>query len=163
MVQIGDVITLRNSAFHNEFLQMVGFSEWSDKYLYEDQFEFVSLNFSKMNKVGDMVKTLFGSSQSRVIEIEYSNDACDVPFIIKTDLFRIIFDDAIKNKEISVSSFDPNTYNFFLEEKKLIENLEFFEQKYLEGLFEIHERENNKLAHYRHGFHFMFKEGKWKH
>jgi hypothetical protein len=160
MIKVGDVIQLRESIFQSEFEKMGRYSVWSNKYLYEDEFQYVCLKFFKLGKTGDMAKTLFGSSQTRVIHIEY--DAEERPWIVTTDLYEIILREALDSKEISIKAYDEKNFRSLQAEKELVENLEHFEQKYMEGLFQINERENNKLDMYKLGLHRMIHEGKWK-
>lgn len=158
MIEIGDVVKLRPSIFEDEFRNSK--AEWSNKFMYEDTFEFVSLWFDNLGQEGDMAKTIFGASESRIIRIENSEDG--QPFEVVTDLFRIIFPEALRLNELSVSKFDEKTFKRFKSDKELIEDLEFFEKEYLNGLFSIMERENNKLDKYKLHFHLMKREGKWQ-
>jgi|GEM_PF-3180374 len=155
MIKIGDIVKLRPSVFAQEFQAR----EWSTKYLYEDPFEHVSLRFKKLGQPGDMARTIFGGSETVIEEIE--NDDHDQPFLVLTDSFRIVYPEALRKKEISVSSPSELTVKVCQAEKRLIEDLEFFEQKYLEGIFTVMERENNKLHYYKQGFYMMKREGRW--
>ena len=156
MIKVGDVIKLRSSIFDNEFETF----NWTDKYLYEDQFEFVSLRFKALGQPGDMAKTFFGSSETIVNEIE--NDHEGKPFIVLTDNFRIIYPEALRKNEIRVYSMVETDFKAIQSEKELIDDLEFFELKYLEGHFSVMERENNKYDKYRFWLFMMIREGKWK-
>jgi hypothetical protein len=156
MIKVGDVIKLRPSIFDKEFQKY----NWTNKYLYEDQFEFVSLRFRTLGQPGDMAKTIFGSSETIIDEIE--NDSDENPFIVLTSNFRIIYPEALRNNEIIVSPFVESDFKTFHSEKALIDDLEFFEQEYLGGLFSVMERENNKLDKYKLGLFMMIREGKWK-
>jgi hypothetical protein len=158
MIEIGDIIKLRPSIFNDEFTNpKIG---WSDKYLYEDMFEFVSLWFADLQQEGDMARTIFGSSESKVIRIERSADG--QPFEVITDLFRIIYPEAIRKNELTLQNSNQEALKQFKSDKELIEYLEFFEKEYLNGLFSIMERENNKMDKYKFGFHMMKREGKWQ-
>jgi hypothetical protein len=163
MIKVGDVIKLRPSVFDKEYQTC----EWSNKYLYEDQFQHISLRFKKLNQPGDRVKTIFGSSETVVEEIEKDDEGNPwfvdgLPFILLTDKFEIVFPEALKKKEIAVLSSEDIGLKSLASEKQLIEDLEFFEQNYLEGIFNVLERENNKNAAYRTGFYMMKREGKWE-
>lgn len=157
MIEIGDVVKLRPSIFENEFRD--NRNNWSNKFMYEDTFNFVSIWFDSIGQEGDMAKTIFGASESRVIRIEHAEDG--QPVIVITDLFRIIFPQAVSSNELSIAKFEEGTFRQFKSDRHLIEDLEFFEQEYLKGLFSIMERENNKLDKYRFHFHMMKREGKW--
>jgi hypothetical protein len=158
MIEIGDVVKLRPSIFEVEFRNSK--TEWSNKFMYEDTFEFVSIWFDNLGQEGDMARTIFGGSESRIIRIENSENG--QPFEVVTDLFRIIFPEALRLNELTVTKFDEKTFRLFNSDKDLIEDLEFFEKEYLNGLFSIMERENNKLDRYRLYFHLMKREGKWQ-
>lgn len=163
MIKVGDVIKLRPSVFEKEYQEC----EWANKYLYEDQFEFISLRFKNMDQRGDVAKTFFGSSETIVEKIENDDDGQPwivngQPFIVLTDKFTIIYPEALKKNEISVSPAEEADFNIVKSEKQLINDLEFFEQGYLEGIFNVMERENNKLDTYKRGFYMMKSEGKWK-
>lgn len=163
MVKVGDVIRLRPSIFDGEYQT----AEWSNKYLYEDQFRYVALRFKNLEQPGDRAKTIFGSSETVVEEIENDDNGQPwvvdgLPFIVLTDKFRIIYPEALKQREINTLPSKQVSLKSFESEKRLIDDLEFFEQKYLEGLSNILERENNKYASYRTGFYMMKGEGKWK-
>lgn len=106
-----------------------------------------------------MAKTFFGSSETIIEEIEYDNGQ---PSIVLTDKFRIIFPNALENKEVISCGIEREAPVIYHSEKELIKNLELFEQYYLEGLFTVMERENNKFAFYKTGFYMMLREGKWK-
>ncbi len=160
MIQVGDIVRLRDSIFHTEFLKMDQYALWSNKYLYEDEFKYTCLRFPNLGKTGDMAKTIFGSSHTKVIHIEYIE--CNIPFIVTTDFFEIVIEAALQNREVEILSSDVQSFKLLQAEKELIGNLEFFELKYLEGLFDVNERDNNKLDMYKLGFHLMVKEGKWK-
>lgn len=107
-----------------------------------------------------MAKTIFGSSETIVEEIK--NDFEGLPPVVLTSYFRIIFPNALTKNEIIVFSLVKSDFKLFQSKKTLIDDLEFFEQKYLEGLFSIMERENNKLDQYKSGLALMIREGKWK-
>ncbi len=123
-------------------------------------FEFVSLRFTNLRQNGDMAKTFFGSSESIIEEIEYDSE--EQPFIVRTNNFRILYPNAIEHNEIKVLPYESSRFKLIKSEKELIDNLEFFERKYLEGLFSVLERENNKLDQYKLGLTMMIREGKWK-
>jgi hypothetical protein len=163
MVEIGDIIKLRPSVFAEEFHKYgdatYGYP-WSEKYLYEDRFEYVSLRFRLLGQPGDMAKTFFGSSETIVEDIEYDYDG--QPLVLLTSSFRIICPNALEKDEVTICSFGKEAPEVYQSEKDLIENLEFFEQQYLEGTFSVMERENNKFDHYRLGLYMMLREGKWK-
>ncbi|MEY5048314.1 MAG: hypothetical protein RLZZ175_1673, partial [Bacteroidota bacterium] len=72
--------------------------------MYEDTFEFVSLWLNNLEQSADMAKTFFGSTESRIVKIEYLENG--EPFVIITDFLRIIFPEAIKRNEITVLNFD---------------------------------------------------------
>lgn len=156
MVQVGDVIRLRGSVFESELSK----SEWQSKYLYEDTFKYVALRFSALNQPGDMAKTFFGSSESIVEDIECVYEG--QPLIVLTNLFRIVYPAALEDREISVIPPMEKMFRTNEAESQLIKNLEFCEAKYLEGIFSIMERENNKFAMYKTGFYMIKNEGKWE-
>lgn len=163
MIKIGDIVKLRPSAFEHEFDTY----HWQDKYLYEDRFHGVILWFENLvqqgcnaGQRGDIANTLFGSSESTVSEIEYDPEG--QPFMVWTDRFSILYAEALEKNEITILS--PATYPLSVSnaEKEMINDLEFFEQEYLNGLFSVLERESNKLASYKTGLAMMIREGKWK-
>lgn len=163
MIKIGDIIKLRPSAFEPEFDTY----HWQDKYLYEDRFHGVILWFENLvqqecntGQRGDIANTLFGSSESIVNEIEYGPEG--QPFIVYTDRFSIFYAEALEKNEITILSSAGCNQNICKVEKEMINDLEFFEQEYLNGLFNVLERENNKLASYKVGLARMIREGKWK-
>lgn len=156
MIDIRAVVQLRPSFFENEFEK----ADWSNKYLYEDQFKGVSLRFKKLGQPGDIAKTIFGSSLTIIDEIEYDHDGC--PFIILTNNFTITYPVAFENNEIKVYPAGQITFEAIKAEENLISDLEFFELNYLEKIFNVMERENNKFAMYKLGFYLMIREGKWK-
>jgi len=157
-VKIGDVIQLRPSAFEHKFLETEPL-DWSKKYLYKDRFKHVYLRFKTINKAGDRAITLFGSSLSRVERIEYLEGK---PFIIWTELFEIFLAGALEKDEVFISSDGKNHSLSSQAEKELVDNLDYFEYHYLDGLFSVAERENNKLDMYKRGFYTIRKEGKWQ-
>ena len=106
-----------------------------------------------------MARTIFGSSETIIEEIE--NDSDDQPLIVLTDRFRIICPNALQKNEVSISPPSKATFKASQAEKELIENLEFYEQKFLEGFFDVMERENSKLAAYKTGYFMMKTEGRW--
>lgn len=158
MIRIGDVIKLRPSIFEREFSSPQ--CEWLNKYMYEDQFELVSLWFGSMGQNGDIARTIFGSSESIINQIEYLENG--QPFEVITDVFRIILPAALEKNELTVTSYDKKTFRPCKADKDLNEDLEFFEKEYLNGMFSIMERENNKMDMYKLGFYLMKREGKWK-
>ncbi len=107
-----------------------------------------------------MAKTFFGSSETIVEDIEYDYEG--QPLVVLTNSFRIIFPSALENHEVTINSLGNEKPVVYESEKKLIEDLEFFEQHYLEGTFTVMERENNKFASYKTGLYMMLREGKWK-
>lgn len=158
-VQVGDVINLRPSAFQAEFAAIAPKAQWSIKYVYEDRFRYVDIWLPTLQQPGGSACTYFGSSQSRVVDIEYIEDK---PFIIVTNLFRIIFPNALEVGEIEVMPYEEQSYCFYQAERELVECIDYFEQSYLRGLFQVHERENNKLDCYKQGFYQLIQEGKWQ-
>jgi|JI9StandDraft_2_1071091.scaffolds.fasta_scaffold131884_1 hypothetical protein len=158
MIKIGDVVKLRPSIFEDDFRNSK--TEWSNKFMYEDTFESVSLWFDKLGQEGDMARTIFGSTESRIIRIENSEDG--QPFVVVTDLFRIIFPEALRRKELTVRKYNEKNYKQFKSDRELIDSLESFEKEYLNRVFSILERENNKMDMYKLHFHLMKHEGKWQ-
>lgn len=158
-VQLGDVIKLRPSAFQAEFATIHSKAQWSNKYLYEDCFRYVDIWLPTLKQPGGSACTYFGSSQSRICEIEYIEGE---PFIIVTDLFRIVYPNALQNSEIEVFPYNEQSYCFYQPEKELIACIDQFEQWYLAGLFQVHERETNKQDCYKRGFYQIIQAGKWQ-
>lgn len=158
-VQLGDVIKLRPSAFQAEFAAITPKAQWSINYLYEDRFRYVDIWLPTLRQPGGSACTYFGSSQSRVVDIEYLDDK---PFIVITNLFHILFLRAVEVSEIEVLPYEPQHYCFYQAEQELIECIDYFEQSYLLGMFQVHERENNKLDCYARGFSRIMQEGKWQ-
>jgi hypothetical protein len=117
----------------------------------------VYLRFKKIGKAGDRAVTIFGSSLSRVERIEYLEGN---PFIIWTELFEIFLAGALEKDEIFISSDDKSHPLSSQAEKELINNLDYFEYLYLDGLLSVAERENNKLDVYKRGFYTIRNEGK---
>jgi hypothetical protein len=114
MVKVGDIIKLRPSVFEEEYPT----SEWSEKYLYEDQFKHVSLRFRNLGQQGDMAKTIFGSSETVVEEIGNDDDGFPwmvdgQPFILITDRFIIIYPEALRRNEITVLPFEDSIFKSF--------------------------------------------------
>lgn len=162
MIKLGDIIKLRDSAFKDDFMQMGQNLKWNDRYLYDDQFKYIALNFTNINKTGEQLKTFFGSSKSKVIDIEF--DEANNPSIVKTDLYIIVFQPAVKNKELTIINNAEDKQiqlNIKQCESELVEDLEFIEKIYLEGLLQINERENNKVDKYKLGVKKMLMAGKW--
>ncbi len=157
MINVGDIVVLRNSAFASEFQTF----DWSDKYLYEDAFNSVHLWFKKMNQRGECAKTFLGGAHSIIQEIEYYPDL-NIPFIIVTDLFSILYLQALNDGEIQIQPFDAAKYTPIKADGDLIDDLEFYEQMYLDKLLSVLERENNKQAMYKYGLVKMIKEKKFE-
>ncbi|RRB06274.1 hypothetical protein [Larkinella rosea] len=158
-VHVGDVIKIRPSIFQDEFECMQRGLVWADKYLYEDLIDSVCLYLPTLNQAGDMAKTFFGSSLSRVVNIELDLDGN--PLIVRTTKFEILFQKALANGDIELVSFNGKYYKDFKSEEELISNIDFIESEYLKGLFNVIERENNKLDFYKNGLYCMIMEGKW--
>ncbi|MFN8356411.1 MAG: hypothetical protein U0Y10_18285 [Spirosomataceae bacterium] len=159
MIQIGDTIQLRPSCFKDEFQAMKNGLIWKQKYLYEDEFEHVSLFYPNLQKRGEYAKTFWGNTQSQVIQVEYDHE--NNPFMVYTNLFWISFEKALKNNEIRILKLNQDLKYDLEVESKLLEDLEFFEKKYLDNTFDILERENNKLYVYKLGLFKMIKAGKF--
>lgn len=171
MIEVGAIIKLRPSAFEQEFETF----HWKDKYLYEDRFEAITLRFKSLSyrddennglslsnswQRGDQASTLFGSSEAIITDIEFDPD--EQPFMIWTDNFCILYAAALKNSEFIVLPAENHNLRMSKAEQQMIEDLEFFEQQYLNGLFCVLERENNKRASYKAGLAGMIRDGKWK-
>lgn len=151
----GDVIQLRPSAYAVE----LSTGKWSEKYLSEDAFSAVALRFRQMEQAGEFAKTIFGASFAVIEEIEY--DPNGQPMTIKTDKFHIFYPEAAVRGEIMILPAGSHRTDRFPSESQLVEDLEFFEIGFKDGLFSVMERENNKLAMYKKGLYMMAKEGKW--
>jgi hypothetical protein len=115
--------------------------------------------FSGLKTRGESAKMIFDSACSKIIEIEYDNNKN--PLFITTELFWIIFPDALDAKEIEIIKPQSMTLKEYKEDTRTIKNLEFFESEYLKGIFDILERENNKKDTYKRGYYMMRRESKW--
>jgi hypothetical protein len=156
MVEIEDYIKLRSLVFQHHFADQ---QEWNDGYLWEGLFQHVCLWFSGLKTRGESAKMIFDSACSKVIEIEYDNNKN--PLFITTELFWIIFPDALDAKEIEIIKPQSMTLKEYKEDTRTIKDLEFFESEYLKGIFDILERENNKKDTYKRGYYMMRRESKW--
>ncbi|MGH1385217.1 hypothetical protein [Kordia sp.] len=158
MIKVGDYIKLKNKEYQNFYLKN---KEWNDDYMYVGHFKHVCLWFQDLNCRGEYAKIFFDSSISKVQEIE--NDETGKPLFIKTDFFWMVYPLALEKNEIEVLNQTPEKIIGFENDKRTIEDVEFFEKEYKNGLFDVLERENNKHACYRRGFYFMKDSGKWEH
>jgi hypothetical protein len=156
IVEIGDIIKLKNDSFRNHFHEN-SCPDWSVSNLYEFEFKYVTLWFGKLKTRAECVKGYFSSVCSSVVSIENGPDGN--PLFIKTEFFWIILPDALQANEIEVFK-DPN-YKVDEVAKKVIEDLEWIEIEYLNGNFQILERENNKLDFYKYGYSRMRWEKRW--
>ncbi len=158
MIKIGNYIRLKNKSFQELYLKN---EEWLDNYMNTNQFEYVSLWFENLNCRGEYAKMIFDSSISKVIEIK--NDKNEKPLLVRTEHFWIVYPDALEKNEIELLNEIPKKIIGFENDKKMINDIEFFEIEYKKGLFDVLERENNKYDSYKRGFYFMKSSGKWKH
>ena len=155
-IQIGDIVKLKNDSFRSYF-QENNYPDLSSSNLYQFEFKHVTLWFENLNTRADLAKGYFDSVCSSVVSIK--NDLNGNPLFIKTELFWISLQEALKANEIEIIK-DPN-YKIDDITKKIIEDLEWVESEYLKGNFEILERENNKLDFLKYGYSKMRYEKRW--
>jgi len=156
IIEIGNIVKLKNASFRNYFNDN-NFPEWDISNLYKFEFKYVTLWFRNLKTRADNVKGYFDSVCSSVVRIE--NDDEGNPLFIQTEFFWIILPDALSANEIEV--FKDDNYKVDEISKKVIEDLEWIETEYLNGNFEILERENNKLDFYKYGYSRMRWEKRW--
>lgn len=156
IIEIGDIIKLRNDSFRKHFKNS-GCPDWDISQLYMFEFKYVSLWFRNLQTRADNAKGYFDSVCSSVVSIE--NDSKGNPEFIKTEFFWIVLSDAINANEIEI--FKEEDYQVDEVAKMVIEDLEWIETEYLNGNFQITERENNKLDFYKYGYSRMRWEKRW--
>lgn len=133
-------------------------TEMKEEYLWKYNFQHVCIYFPKLNCRGEYAKPFFHHSVSTIEEIESDENGNFI--FLRTNLFWISLADALQSGEVEV--FDGPTTNEIDDiDQSVIDDLEFFEKEYLKKTYDILERENNKIAHYRIGFYEMRNAGKW--
>ncbi|RZK42755.1 MAG: hypothetical protein EOO61_05260 [Hymenobacter sp.] len=82
--------------------------------------------------------------------------------LFEQNYLRFFLAGALKKSEVFIFPDNEDFSNISLSEKKLIDDLDCIEKNYLDGIFSVSERENNKLDRYKYGFYRIISEGKWQ-
>lgn len=154
-IRVGKALRLVNPFWSNEIHHL---REMKEEYLWKYNFRHVCLYFPNVDCRGEYAKIFFHHSVSTIQEIESEEEGNFI--FLRTNLFWVSLAGALKSGEIEVYDGQPNKKIYQID-SSLIDDLEFFEKEYLKGTFEVLERENNKNASYRYGFHEMRNGGKW--